>query len=142
MKNSGKKAKKVLVEYPLDPNWTLVSPKEPAEKTRDKYRFEVEAKPGEPAKLVVNEQRSEPQQIALTNVDDNTIVFYIRADKSSDKVKAALQNVIRQKQAIQTVVSKKHGARTANPRRSATNRPASATTWASSTTARISINDT
>ena len=39
MKNSGKKAKKVLIEYAHDPNWTLVSPKEPAEKTRDKYRF-------------------------------------------------------------------------------------------------------
>ena len=65
MKNSGKRAKKVLVEYPFDPSWTLVSPKEPAEKTRDKYRFQVQATPGEPAKLVVNEERTEPQQIAL-----------------------------------------------------------------------------
>ena len=76
VKNSGKKAKKVLIEYAHDPNWTLVSPKEPAEKTRDKYRFIVDAKPGEPAKLVVNEERTEPQMIALTNIDENTIAFY------------------------------------------------------------------
>ena len=49
-----------------DPDWTLVAPKEPAEKTRDQYRFAVEAKPGVPAKLVVEEQRIEPQQLALT----------------------------------------------------------------------------
>jgi len=33
VKNSSKKAKTVLMEYPIDPAWTLVSPKEPAEKT-------------------------------------------------------------------------------------------------------------
>ncbi len=51
MKNSGRKAKKVLIEYPVEPDWDLVAPKEPAEKTRDLYRFAVAAKPGEPAKL-------------------------------------------------------------------------------------------
>ena len=35
VKNSGKKAKQVLIEYPLEQPWTLVEPKEPAEKTRD-----------------------------------------------------------------------------------------------------------
>jgi hypothetical protein len=53
VKNSGKKAKTVLIEYPLDTTWTLVSPKEPAEKARDLYRFAVEAKPGEPARLEI-----------------------------------------------------------------------------------------
>jgi hypothetical protein len=107
VKNSGKKAKKVLIEYAHDPNWTLVSPKEPAETTRDKYRFAVDAKPGEPALLVVHEERSEPQTIALTNVDDGTIALYARSDKVSEKVKAVLANVIKQKQAIQDVVQKR-----------------------------------
>ena len=107
VKNSGKKAKKVLIEYALDSTWTLVAPKEPAEKTRDKYRFVVEAKPGEPATLVVREERTEPQMIALTNVDENTIAFYVRSDKVSDKVKTALANVVKQKQAIQEVAQKR-----------------------------------
>jgi len=107
VKNSGKKAKKVLIEYALDPNWTLVSPKEPVEKTRDRYRFAVDAKPGEPTRLVVNEERTEPQTIALTNIDDNTIAFYLRLDKASDKVKAALASVIKQKQAIQDLAQKR-----------------------------------
>ena len=107
VKNSGKKAKHVLIEYAHDPNWTLVSPKEPAEKTRDMYRFVVDAKPGEPAKLVVREERTEPQMIALSNLDENTIAVYIRSDKVSEKVKTALANVVRQKQAIQDVAQKR-----------------------------------
>ncbi len=107
VKNSGKKAKKVLIEYAHDPNWKLVTPKEPAETTRDHYRFAVDAKPGEPAKLVVDEERTEPQMIALTNVDQNTVAFYVRSNKVSDKVKAALNNVIEQKQGIQDVVQKR-----------------------------------
>ena len=82
-----------------------MSPKEPAEKTRDKYRFVVEAKPGEPAKLVVDEQRTEPQMLARQNIDDNTIAFYIRSDKVSDKVKAAPASH-QAKQAIQEVARK------------------------------------
>ena len=107
VKNSGKKAKNVLIEYARDPNWTLVSPKEPAEKTRDKYRFLVDAKPGEPARLAVNEERTESQVMALTNLDENTIVWYVRSDKVSDKVKTALAGVVRQKQAIQDLARKR-----------------------------------
>ena len=93
-----RRPRRCLIEYPLDPNWTLVSPKKPAEKTRDKYRFAVEAKPGEPAKLVVDEERTEPQMIALTNLDENTIGSIMSAQGRSDKVKAALADVVEQKQ--------------------------------------------
>ena len=130
VKNSGKKVKKVLIEYARDPNWTLVSPKEPAEKTRDKYRFVVDAKPGEPAKLVVDEERTEPQVFALTNIDENTIALYVRAEKASDKVKAALAKVIKQKQAIQDLAQKR-GQLEQQIRRSARISLASARTWAS-----------
>ena len=56
---------------------------------------------------MVDEERTEPQMIALTNVDENTIGLYIRSDKVSDKVKAALASVIKQKQAIQDVAQKR-----------------------------------
>ena len=50
VKNSGDRPKKVLIEQPLEPAWKLVAPKEPAETTRDRYRFAVDAKPGELAR--------------------------------------------------------------------------------------------
>jgi len=104
VKNSGRKAKKVLIEYPLDPTWKLVTPKEPAEKTRDLYRFAVDAKPGEPAKLLVEEERIDRQQVAITNLDEGAIQVYLSAKVVSEKVKAALAEVIKQKAAIQKVV--------------------------------------
>jgi hypothetical protein len=105
VKNSGKKAKTVLIEYPIDAAWKLVTPEKPSEKTRDLYRFAVEAKPGEPAKLTVAQERTERQQIALTNMDDNTIQFYQSAKVVSEKVKAALAEIVKRKHEMQQVAA-------------------------------------
>ena len=107
VKNSGKKAKTVLIEYPIDATWTLVAPKEPAEKTRELYRFAVEAKPGEPVKLEVDEERTDRQQVALTNVDDGTVQIYLSAKAVSDKVKATLAEVVKRKHDLQQVAVEK-----------------------------------
>jgi hypothetical protein len=107
VKNSGSKPKKVLIEYPLDPTWKLVAPEEPAEKTRDLYRFAVEAKPGEPAKLLVEEERIDRQQVAITNLDQNAIQIYVSAKLVSQKVKDALKEVIARKQALADVTTKR-----------------------------------
>lgn len=107
VKNSGRKAKKILIESPLDPNWKLTKPAEPAEKTRDQYRFVVEVNPGEPTKLVVEEERTDTQYLALTNIDDGAIRFYLAAPVVSEKVKMALAEVVKRKQEIaQTVFTR------------------------------------
>jgi hypothetical protein len=100
VKNSSKKEKKVLIEYPIDPTWKLVEPQQPEEKTRDLYRFAVTAKPGEPATLHVAEEYQAAQSIVLSNVDDNTVRIYIRAKEVSQAVKDALAEVVRRRQEI------------------------------------------
>jgi hypothetical protein len=107
VKNSGKQAKTVLIEYPIDAAWKLVSPEKPTEKTRDLYRFAVEAKPGEPAKLVVDEQRTERQEIALNNLDDNAIRFYQSVKVVSDRVKSALAEIVKRKSDMQQLVAER-----------------------------------
>ena len=107
IKNSGKKAKKVLVEYPLDTQWTLLEPKDPGEKTRDLYRFAVDAEPGKPASLTIKEQRTADEYQALSNLDNGTIQFYIDAKVVSDKIKAALQEVIKRKSAHGQLIAKR-----------------------------------
>jgi hypothetical protein len=97
VKNSGKAEKKVLVEYPLDASWKLIKPEKPAEKTRDLYRFAVAAKPGEPASLAVEEERTDAQHIVLTNLDEGAIKYYLSAKVVSDKVKDALREIVRRK---------------------------------------------
>ncbi len=107
VKNSGSKAKKVLIEHPLDATWKLVEPDTPTEKTRDRYRFAVDAQPGVPTKLKVVEEYVSSQSVLLTNANDETILLYVRAPSISEKVKEALQEVIRRKQEISTVIAQR-----------------------------------
>ena len=97
VKNSGRRTKTVLVEYPVDPSWKLITPQEPKEKTRNLYRFAVKAEPGKPAHLHVVEERTQYQTVALTNLNEGSIRIYLSAPTVSDKVKQALQETIRRK---------------------------------------------
>ncbi len=107
IKNSGKKAKKVLIEHPLETQWTLIAPKDPNEKTRNMYRFLVNAEPGKPATLDIKEEQVITQRLVITNIDDNTIIQYINAPAVSEAVKKALGEVIKRKQTINAVVVKR-----------------------------------
>jgi hypothetical protein len=107
VKNGGRKAKKALIEYPIEANWNLVAPKEAEEKTRNLYRFAVQAEPGKPATLEVKEEFTASQSVAITNWDDNTIAFYINAKEVSDDVKKALAEVVKRKAEIAQHVAKR-----------------------------------
>jgi hypothetical protein len=107
IKNSSEKPVKLLIEHPRDGGWNLVAPKEAAETTRDRYRFAVVAEPGKPAKLEVAEERPDVQHVALTNLDDNLILFYSRAKVTSPAVKEALEQVIAKKRMIAEIVRAK-----------------------------------
>lgn len=107
VKNGGSKAKKVLVEYPVENGWTLTAPEKPEEKTRDQYRFVVAAEPGKPATLDVSEERVDFQQVAVANLDDNTIRYYLQAKVVGEKVKAALADVIKRKADLAKLAAEK-----------------------------------
>jgi hypothetical protein len=104
IKNSGKAEKTVLIEKPLETIWNLVTPKEASEKTRDLYRFAVKAAPGKPETLTVKEERTSNEQVAVTNLNNQQILIYVNSPAVSDKVKAALQEVITRKAKIDEVV--------------------------------------
>lgn len=107
VKNSGDKAKQALIEYPLEENWKLVAPKEPAEKTRNLYRFALKAEPGKPATLEVKEEYTARQEVALTNWDDGTIAFYRKAAEVSDGVKKALAEIVQRKTTMGQLAAKR-----------------------------------
>jgi hypothetical protein len=104
VKNSDDKGKKILIEQPLNGDWKLVTPKEPSEKTRDRYRFAVDVQPGESAKLEVTEELLAQETLLLTNLDDSTIEYYISQKQVSEEAKQALQDVIKRKQALAELV--------------------------------------
>ena len=94
LKNKKEAAKAVLVEHPYQHGWTLLEPKKFEERAESLYRFRVALKPGATEKLTVRTERVQSQTFALTNVDSNFIGVYLRSDKVSPKVKAALEKLI------------------------------------------------
>jgi hypothetical protein len=103
IRNSGDEAVALLVEHPLEPAWTLTKPAKPAETTRDRYRFAVDAKPGVPTSLTVAEEQIIHRSYAITTFNDDAISVYIRAKEVSDAVKKALSDVVAKKQALATL---------------------------------------
>ena len=107
IKNSGAEAVRLLIEHPLEAGWTLVEPKDAAEKTRDRYRFAVEAEPGKPATLAVAEEQLVAQRLVLTNIDDGQILFYSSAKATSPAVRQALADVIERKREIERLAQER-----------------------------------
>ena len=105
-KNSAKQAKQLLIEYPLDPSWKLVAPEKPAEKTRDMYRFALEAEPGKSAKLTVAEEQTVSQEVAANNLDGAAIQLYLRSPVVSDAIKKALQEIVQRKSEIEQLTQR------------------------------------
>jgi hypothetical protein len=97
VKNRSEHARLVLIEHPYRSDWKLVRPEKPAERTRDVYRFELNVKPGETVKEEVVEENTRLNQIALTNSADDTVRFFLRANVTSPKVKAALEEALARK---------------------------------------------
>lgn len=106
VKNSGDAAKRVLIEQPFDTNWELSAPQKPAEKTRSLYRFAVEAKPGEPVELTVEEKRVTRQDVTVRDLGDRLDLF-LRSKSVSDRVKQALSAVFERERALADIVQKR-----------------------------------
>ena len=90
----GKQAKTVLIEYPFDATLDAGV----AARSRRKRPAICIALPSRPSRASrpswpSSEERTDRQQVALTNLDDGTIQFYLSAKVVSDKVKAALAGV-------------------------------------------------
>ena len=94
VRNRDQKPKTVLIEHPYRAGWELTQPQAPAERTRDLYRFAVEAAPDQTAELLVREEQPREQTLALSDAGPKVILAYIRAPQVNDKVKQALQQVV------------------------------------------------
>ncbi len=94
VKNRDTKAKTLLIEQPYRADWKLAEPKEPAERTRDLYRFSVSVDPGKSATVRVKETLPLQESILLMESGIDQIVYYQQAKEVSPKVKEALQRVV------------------------------------------------
>ena len=101
IKNSGDKLKTVLIEHPFDSGWKLVEPKQADETTRDRRRFAVEALPGEPTLLKIDEEQATQMTMQLRRFNTGQYQFYLSADEVSEEIKVALKEM-QKRQAVIT----------------------------------------
>jgi hypothetical protein len=106
IKNSGARAKTLLIEQPIHDAWKNVSP-QPAEKTRDLYRFTAIAEPGKPATVTVTETKDVEERIVLNTLNAEQIDLYIRLDQASVPVRNALKEFLRRKAALNDLIAKR-----------------------------------
>ena len=106
IKNEGSSAKTVWVEHPRDDNYTLVTPKDPQEKTPGFLRFEVDAPAGKTTALTVKTQRLVSEEVGLLDGGlDRLSAYSNKPTGVSPAVKAILAKVLTLRQQVQILQS-------------------------------------
>lgn len=108
IKNSGSKEKTVLIEHPKNNNYQLIKPEEATEVTRDMYRFAVKAAPGVPEKLSVVQERTYDTRIAVSNISDSQIRYYVSRPAASPELKKALEQLIEMKTVLARLAAQRN----------------------------------
>lgn len=93
-RNRSDEAKTVLVEQALEPEFKLVSPEKPAEKTPEEFRFKVEVPAKKTADLKVVTERPISETVALLDADLNLLVSYAQNAQVSEKLRASLKQLV------------------------------------------------
>src|ERR1039457_1054302 len=99
IRNVDQKAKTLIVEHPLRPNYTLLNQK-PAEKTPSAYRFEIQLAAGATQEFSVSEERVFNQSYAVITLTPDVILAYVQNRSLSDASRAQLQRIATQKTQI------------------------------------------
>ncbi len=93
IRNRDQRNKVVLIEHPFRSDWQLTEPSQPAERTREVYRYSVPVDAGKSASLRVREEKQIRQIVQLISSGSDVIAYYLQAKQISPKVKEALQRV-------------------------------------------------
>ena len=108
-RNKADDAKTVLVQYRLPGSqFKLIEPQEFAEKTADEYRFKVEVAGKKTAKLNVVAEQPVTETIALLNADLNQLVHHSQNAQASEKLRAALGQLVTHRQRITELQSQRN----------------------------------
>jgi hypothetical protein len=107
VKNRGEKNRILLIEHPFQPEWTLVTPKEATERTRDAYRFALPVTAGKSASLSVVETRTLEQSVGLASLGGDQVAYFVHSQVVSTAVKNALQKVVALQQKMSDTIAQR-----------------------------------
>jgi hypothetical protein len=97
VQNRTEKERTLLIEHPYRSIFHLTSKEQPAERTREVYRFQLKVPAGKGAHLDVVEQTDQRQDFSLSNVDDQAVRVFLQSPATSAKVKEALAHATKLK---------------------------------------------
>lgn len=93
-KNKDDEARKILIEQPRHPDWTLVKPEEADETTQNLYRFRVTVPANTTGTFTSITEQPLYQTVGLVDADLNTLLFWAQNAQVSEKLRAALQQIV------------------------------------------------
>ena len=99
VRNVDQKAKTLIIEHPLRPDYTLLSQK-PTEKTATNYRFELALASGATREFAVKEERVYDEGTYVVNLNPDVLVSYLQNRAVSEAGRRQLQRVADQKRQI------------------------------------------
>ncbi|MDB5325935.1 MAG: hypothetical protein JWM57_1504 [Phycisphaerales bacterium] len=90
----------VIVEHELLQGWALVDSPEPMEKTDVRYRFKLAVAKGKTETLKVTQQKTHNESVMILNNDVSTLVYQSKQGAIPQKVRDALIDAIKRRQAV------------------------------------------
>lgn len=93
IRNVDAKAKILVIEHPVRPEYKLVNQK-PAETTASAYRFEVRVAPAGTEKFPVIEERVYESSIELVNLTPDVLVSYVQNKALSEAARRQLERIV------------------------------------------------
>jgi len=105
VRNVEQKAKALIVEHPIRPNYKLIDAK-PAETTSSAYRFEVKLAPGATEKFPVVEERILENVFAVTNLTPDVLASFLQ----NKELPAATRKSLEQLASLKRQVADTDGA--------------------------------
>ena len=106
VKNSSDRAKQVLIERSIDPEWKLTQPA-PAETTRAANRLTINAEPGKTATLITVEERNVTENFAMVSLDLSNLAIYLKAAQASAALKKALEEAMSRRTTLAAVQARR-----------------------------------
>ncbi|HEY0076367.1 MAG TPA: hypothetical protein VGB77_19875 [Abditibacteriaceae bacterium] len=100
LRNKSSEAKTVLIQQPIEANFTLVEPKEAFEKTAQHYRFKQEVLAGKTVEFKTVFERPISETLALLNINLDMLVSYASNNRVSAPLRTALEDLITRRRKI------------------------------------------
>ncbi len=114
VKNKSDRTRAVLIEQPWTDDWKLITPSKAYEETPNLLRFDLDVPAAESVTLPVRLERVGDQTMALSNLSDDRVQYFIRSRVISPAVRQALERLVQMKAVLARATSDRSAAERAN----------------------------